>query len=66
MLVNMIGFSPRNLKYIRAFAAAWPDESIVQQTAAQIPWFHPCLLLDRIPVSPSVEIVPFAQKVCTA
>ncbi len=24
------GFSPRNLKYMRAFAQAWPDESIVQ------------------------------------
>ncbi|MCI0534575.1 MAG: DUF1016 N-terminal domain-containing protein [Verrucomicrobiales bacterium] len=42
------GFSPRNLKYMRAFAAAWPDELIVQQVAAQIPWFHNCLLLDRL------------------
>lgn len=24
------GFSPRNLKYMRAFAEAWPDEVIVQ------------------------------------
>jgi predicted nuclease of restriction endonuclease-like (RecB) superfamily len=37
------GFSPRNLKYMRAFAQAWPDEAIVQQLAAQIPWFHNCL-----------------------
>jgi len=29
------GFSPRNLKYMRAFAAAWPDGSFVQQPAAQ-------------------------------
>lgn len=29
------GFSPRNLKYMRAFAEAWPDEAIVQQLAAQ-------------------------------
>ena len=28
------GFSPRNLKYMRAFARAWPDEAIVQQLAA--------------------------------
>ena len=28
---GMEGFSPRNLKYMRAFAAAWPDESIVQE-----------------------------------
>jgi hypothetical protein len=26
----------------------WPDESIVQQTAAQIPWFHNCVILDRV------------------
>jgi predicted nuclease of restriction endonuclease-like (RecB) superfamily len=25
---QMRGFSPRNLKYMRAFAEAWPDESI--------------------------------------
>jgi len=23
---DMKGFSPRNLKYMRAFAQAWPDE----------------------------------------
>jgi predicted nuclease of restriction endonuclease-like (RecB) superfamily len=46
---DMTGLSPRNLKYMRAFAAAWPDRSIVQQLAAQIPWFHNCLLLDRLP-----------------
>jgi len=44
---DMKGLSPRNLKYMRAFAAAWPDRSIVQQLAAQIPWFHNCILLDR-------------------
>jgi predicted nuclease of restriction endonuclease-like (RecB) superfamily len=37
---EMKGFSPRNLKYMRAFAAAWPDEQFVQQLAAQIPWGH--------------------------
>jgi predicted nuclease of restriction endonuclease-like (RecB) superfamily len=36
---EMKGFSPRNLKYMRAFAAAWPEEAFVQQVAAQIPWF---------------------------
>jgi hypothetical protein len=34
------GFSARNLKYMKAFAAAWPDEAIVQQAVAQIPWGH--------------------------
>lgn len=46
---EMKGFSPRNLKYMRAFAAAWPDRAIVQQVAAQIPWFHNCVLLDKVP-----------------
>jgi predicted nuclease of restriction endonuclease-like (RecB) superfamily len=46
---DMKGFSPRNLKYMRAFAAEWTDLAIVQQVAAQIPWFHNCLLLDRVP-----------------
>jgi predicted nuclease of restriction endonuclease-like (RecB) superfamily len=45
---EMKGFSPRNLKYMRAFAAAWPQRELVQQTAAQVPWFHNCLLLDRV------------------
>lgn len=33
---EMQGFSPRNLKYMRAFAAAWPDEAIVQSAACTI------------------------------
>jgi len=45
---EMQGFSPRNLKYMRAFAEAWPEESIVQQAAAQLPWFHNCILLDKV------------------
>lgn len=45
---EMRGFSSRNLKYMRAFAAAWPDEVFVQQVAAQIPWFHNCVLLDKL------------------
>ena len=32
---DMSGFSPRNLKYMRTFAAAWPEITIVQQLAAQ-------------------------------
>jgi predicted nuclease of restriction endonuclease-like (RecB) superfamily len=45
---DMKGFSSRNLKYMRAFAEAYPDEQIVQQLAAQIPWFHNCILLDKV------------------
>ncbi len=52
---EMKGFSPRNLKYMRAFAAAWPEREFVQQAAAQIPWFHNCLLLDRVPDRPGRE-----------
>lgn len=32
------GFSPRNLKYMRAFAEAWPDKAFVQEALAQITW----------------------------
>ena len=52
---NVEGFSPRNLKYMRAFARAWPEEPIVQQLAAQIPWFHHCVLLDKVKSQPERE-----------
>jgi len=45
---EMTGFSPRNLKYMRAFAEAWPDELIVQQLVAQIPWGHNVRILDYV------------------
>ncbi|MBI4828886.1 MAG: DUF1016 domain-containing protein [Nitrospinae bacterium] len=45
---EMKGFSPRNLKYMRMFAEAYRDGAFVQQVAAQIPWFHNCVLMDRI------------------
>ena len=45
---DMRGFSPRNLKYMRALAEAWPEPEFVQQPAAQLPWFHLCTLLDKI------------------
>jgi predicted nuclease of restriction endonuclease-like (RecB) superfamily len=32
----MKGFSPRNLKYMRAFADAWPEGLIVQQLGGQM------------------------------
>ena len=43
------GFSPRNLKYMRAFAEAWPDREIVQGVLAQLPWYHQLALLDKLP-----------------
>lgn len=42
------GFSARNLKYMRKFAESYPDREIVQQAAAQIPWFHNCTILDKV------------------
>jgi len=45
---EMRGLSSRNLKYMRAFYEAYPDEAIVQQLAAQIPWFHNCVILDKV------------------
>ena len=45
---EMQGFSPRNLKYMRAFAAAWPDEAIVQRPVAQLPWRQNIALLDKV------------------
>src|SRR5712691_3106767 len=45
---DMRGLSPRNLKYMRAFTAAWPDQSIVQRVIAQIPWRQNIALLERV------------------
>lgn len=42
------GFSARNLKYMRAFAAAWPDAAIVQARLAQLPWYHHIALLEKL------------------
>ncbi|MEC5142995.1 PDDEXK nuclease domain-containing protein [Chitinophaga sp. 212800010-3] len=55
------GLSPRNLRYMRNFAIAWPElsilsnhdpegsmNSILQQAAAKLPWFHICTLLDKV------------------
>ncbi|PWU28337.1 DUF1016 domain-containing protein [Pseudomonas sp. RW407] len=46
---DMKGFSLRNLKYMRAFAEAWPDESFVQEVLAQLPWYHHLALMDKLP-----------------
>jgi predicted nuclease of restriction endonuclease-like (RecB) superfamily len=45
---DMKGLSFRNLGYMKAFAEAWPDESILQQAAAKLPWFHNCVLIDKV------------------
>ncbi len=43
-----MGMSPRNLKYMRAFAKAWPDPEIVQGRLAQLSWWHQIALLEKL------------------
>jgi predicted nuclease of restriction endonuclease-like (RecB) superfamily len=45
---EMSGFSPRNLKYMRSFASAWPDGPIVQGPLAQITWYHNVALVEKL------------------
>ncbi len=45
---QMKGLSPRNLKYMRALASAYPYVAFVQQVVAQIPWGHHTVLLDKV------------------
>ena len=44
---DMKGLSPRNLKYMRAFAEAWPDREIVQASLAQISLSQHVFLPDK-------------------
>ncbi|WP_242044912.1 PDDEXK nuclease domain-containing protein [Anabaena azotica] len=57
---QMKGFSPRNLKYMRALAEAYQDEQIVQQVVAQIPWGHNVRILDA--VEDTTERLWYAQR----
>ena len=45
---DMTGISTRNLKYMQAFADAWPDPAIVQQLVALLPWGHNIVLLHTV------------------
>ena len=45
---GMRGCSARSLKYMRAFAAAWPNGPFVQGGLAQISWYHHLALLDKL------------------
>jgi predicted nuclease of restriction endonuclease-like (RecB) superfamily len=49
------GFSPRNLRYMRSLAEAWPEEEILQQLVAKLPWSHNVRVLDRIKDRPTRE-----------
>jgi len=57
---DMKGFSPRNLKYMRAFSAAWPDRTIVQGPLARITWYLNIALLEK--VSTQVERLWYARQ----
>lgn len=58
---DMKGLSPRNLKYMRAFAEAWPDKAIVQGPLAQITWYHNIALLEKLD-QPQVRLW-YAEKI---
>ncbi len=45
---EMKGFSPRNLGYMKAFAAAWPDPEILQRCVAKLSWRQNISLLHKI------------------
>ncbi len=54
-VASLTGIMPKNYQFflsdlMRAFAAAWPDKSIVQRVIAQIPWRSNIALLDRKPM----------------
>jgi predicted nuclease of restriction endonuclease-like (RecB) superfamily len=57
---EMKGLSPRNLKYMRAFAEAYPEESIVQEVLAQITWYHNIALVEKL--KSSEERLWYARK----
>ncbi len=57
---TMKGFSRANLLYMRAFAAAWPDEEIVQQAVGQLPWGHNLVLLAKL--KSAAERLAYAQR----
>lgn len=57
---EMKGFSRANLMYMRAFAAAWPDEQIVQQAVGQLPWGHNLVLLTQL--KDSVQRLAYAES----
>ena len=59
---DMKGFSVRNLKYMRKFAGAWRDFLFMQQVAAQIPWFHHCVILDNVSDLMRSWSFPFAKR----
>ncbi len=60
---EMKGFSRANLMYMRAFAAAWPDEQIVQQAVGQLPWGHNLVLLSQL--KDRAQLLAYAESAIT-
>jgi predicted nuclease of restriction endonuclease-like (RecB) superfamily len=42
------GYSVSSLRYMRAFAAAWPEREMLQSGTGALPWGHIMLLLDKL------------------
>ncbi len=57
---EMKGFSRSNLLYMRAFAQAFPDETLIQAVLGQITWYHNLALLDKLKTNE--ERLWYAQK----
>lgn len=47
------GFSVSSLRYMRAFAAAWPEREMLQSGTGALPWVHIMLLLDKLSDRPT-------------
>ena len=60
---EMKGFSPSNLKYMRAFAEAWPDFPNRQQPVGGLPWGHNVVLLTKL--KQEQQRVAYAQAALT-
>lgn len=52
---DMQGFSPRNLLFMRGFAASYRDRKIVKQLVSLLPWGHIIRLLQRVKNSEARE-----------
>jgi predicted nuclease of restriction endonuclease-like (RecB) superfamily len=45
---EMTGLAERNLRYMRDFARAWPEQEMLPQAVAKLPWGHVRCLLDKL------------------
>ncbi|MCC6337774.1 MAG: hypothetical protein IT380_27745 [Myxococcales bacterium] len=54
---GMRGFSRSNLKYMRAFAEAWPAADFGQQPVGQLLWGHNLVLLTKLK-DPAAQLRP--------